>query len=93
MKHTVTGSEITGCGCADVAVGLFQYDAKTEVGNSPGAVYAESLASSAVTPFKLANARSAKDAGKVSMMVVLIVAPTGRRVPRCPLIANHAWII
>ena len=71
MKHTVTGSEITGWGCADVAVGLFQYDANTEVGNSPGAVYAErSASSSAVTHFKLANASSAKDAGKVSMPVV-----------------------
>lgn len=38
MKPAVTGSEITGWGWADVAVGLFQYDAYTEVGNSPGAV-------------------------------------------------------
>lgn len=38
--HTVTGSVITGCGCAEAAVGSFQYVPYTEVGNSPGAVYA-----------------------------------------------------
>lgn len=43
----MTGSVITGCGCAEVAVGSFQYVPYTEVGNAPGAVYADGNALSA----------------------------------------------
>lgn len=49
---TVAGSEITGCGWADVAVGSFQYDLYTEVGNDPGAVYADWTPSAARTRAK-----------------------------------------
>ena len=54
-----------------MVVGLFQYDAYTEVGNSPGAVYAESIASSAVTSAILIDATSARDARKVSIVVLV----------------------
>lgn len=46
--HTMTGSVTTGCGCAEVAVGSFQYAPNAEVGNVPGAVYAVGGTSPAV---------------------------------------------
>ena len=49
---TVAESEITGCGWADVAVGSFQYDLYIEVGNAPGAVYADWISSVARAPVK-----------------------------------------
>jgi len=74
---TVAGSEITGCGWADVAVGSFQYDLYTEVGNDPGAVYADWTPLAARTP-----AKGERQTVKVSLEKVSMVRTNLARVNR-----------